>query len=390
MKISMTLPCLLLGLLLSAGCGPEEPTDLDRPGTTQPASGPVRIGAYFPMTGPYAAGGQMTMEGVNLALERRPEVLSRPVELILVDNKSEKVESANAVSRLIEAERVVAVLGTYASSNAIAGAEVCEKAGIPMLAASATNPLVTDGKRFAFRACFIDPFQGRVMAKYAVQDLGARTAVVIQDIAADYSVGLTAFFRRAFVELSGNPEGILKVLNYQTGDKDFTAQLTVSKGLKPDVIFVPGYFNDLALIARQCEELGVTGQLLAADAAQAPELIEIGGEDVEGLVFSNHYTPEQSTDEEGQEFVRLYTETHQRTPNAFAALGYDTYNMLLDIIQEQGAADPEKIRAGLQALRDYHGVTGIITMDENGDARKSAVILTVKDGAFAYVKTVDP
>jgi branched-chain amino acid transport system substrate-binding protein len=259
-----------------------------------------------------------------------------------------------------------------------------------MLAASATNPMVTEGKRFSFRACFIDPFQGQVMARYAARDLEARTAVVIQDIAADYSVGLTAFFRRAFVEETGNPDSILKVLNYQTGDKDFTAQLTVTKGLQPDVIFVPGYFNDLALIARQCKELGVTGQLLAADAAQAPELIEIGGEDVEGLVFSNHYTPEQSTDEAGQEFVRLYTKGHQRTPNAFAALGYDTYNMLLDVIEAQGAADPERIRAGLQALRDYHGVTGIITMDENGDARKSAVILTVRDGAFAFVKRVDP
>jgi branched-chain amino acid transport system substrate-binding protein len=381
LKEIRTLAVLLPALLLLGACAaPEEAADDPR----------IRIGAYFPMTGPYAAGGQMTMEGIAMARDRRPEALGKPVELVLVDNKSEKVESANAVSRLIESERVVAVLGTYASSNAIAGAEVCEKARVPMLAASATNPLVTEGKAYSFRACFIDPFQGWVVAKYAVEELDAGSAVVLQDIAADYSVGLTAFFRRAFAEFTGDAGAVQKVLNYQTGDQDFTAQLTVAKRLGPDVLFVPGYFGDLALIAKQAKELGIEAQILAADAAQAPELIEIGGEDVEGLVFSNHYTPEQSTDEAGQEFVRLYAERYGKTPNAFAALGYDTYNMLLDVIEASGSADPEAIRAGLQGLKGYHGVTGIISIDENGDAVKSAVMLTVRDGKFEFVQRVDP
>ena len=368
--------------MLLAGCG-----KVEVPGE---AGGAIKIGAYFPMTGPYAAGGQMTMEGIELAKKLRNTALGRPVEIVLVDNKSEKVESANAVSRLIESEKVAAVIGTYASSNAIAGAEVCEKAGIPMLAPSATNPLVTEGKSYAFRACFIDPFQGWVMAKYAVEDLGAGKAVIIQDIAADYSVGLAAFFKRAFVEFTGDPDAILKTLSYQTGDQDFTAQLTVTKSRRPDVLFVPGYFGDLALIARQAKELGIEARILAAAAAQAPELIEIGKEAVEGLIFSNHYTPEQSTDEIGKKFLDAYSEAYGKAPNAFAALGYDTYNILLDIMEKEGSADPERIRKGLEELKDYHGVTGVITMDENGDAVKSAVILTVRDGKFEYVTRVNP
>ena len=177
------------------------------------------------------------------------------------------------------------------------------------------------------------------MAKYAYENLEAKTAAVIQDVAQDYSVGLSFYFREKFIELTGDPMTVVAFTSYQTGDQDFTAQLTWTKGKKPDVLFVPGYFGDLALIAKQAKELGIEARILAADAAQAPELIEIGGRDVEGLVFSNHYTPEQSIDEAGKEFVRLYTERHAKTPNAFAALGYDTYNMLLDVIEAAGEAD---------------------------------------------------
>lgn len=350
----------------------------------------IKIGAYFPMTGPYAAGGQMTMDGINLAHQRRPKVLGRTVQTVLVDNKSDKVESANAVSRLIENEGVVAVIGAYASSNAMAGAEVCEKARIPMISPSATNPLVTAGKMYAFRACFIDPFQGLVMAKYATETLGARTAIVIQDVAADYSVGLASFFKRSFTELTGDPGSILATISYQTGDQDFTAQLTVARSKNADVIFIPGYFGDIALLAKQAKELGIGSHLLAGDAAQAPELIQIGGDAVEGLVFSNHYAPEQSRSGAGKEFVDAFREAYGDVPNAFAALGYDAYNIVLSAIESQGEATPEAIRKGIAALTEYDGVTGVITIDENGDAKKSAVILTVQDGKFTYLDTVTP
>lgn len=369
--------------IVASGCGSER-------GERPAEADVVRIGCYFPMTGPYAAGGQMTMDGINLAQNRRPEVLGRRVETVLVDNKSDKVESANAVSRLIENEGVVAVIGAYASSNAMAGAEVCEKAHVPMISPSATNPLVTAGKAYSFRACFIDPFQGLVMATYATETLDAKTAIVIQDVAADYSVGLASFFKRSFAELTGDPHSILATISYQTGDQDFTAQLTVARSKNADVIFIPGYFGDIALLAKQAKELGIRSHLLAGDAAQAPELIQIGGDAVEGLVFSNHYAPERSRSGAGKEFVEAFRAEYDDVPNAFAALGYDAYNMVLTVIESQGESTPEAIRRGLAALTDYDGVTGEITIDENGDARKSAVILAVQDARFVYLDTVTP
>jgi len=374
------LPILILICLI--GCSTSE--------KTEEISDEIKFGAYFPMTGAYAAGGQMTMEGIKLANKLRPRVTDKNIRVILVDNKSDKVESANAVSRLINSEKVVAIIGTYASSNAIAGAELCERAGVPMIAPSATNPMVTQGKKYVFRACFIDPFQGEVMAKYAINKLNTKTVVIIQDLAADYSVGLSNFFKKSFVKLTENEDSILETLSYQTGDQDFTAQLTKTKSLNPDCIFIPGYFGDIALFARQAQEVGIKAPLLAADAAQAPELIEIGGSAVEGLIFSNHYAPESSSEGIGKKFVDAFKKEYNSIPNAFSALGFDVYNMIADVIEQSGDPSPEKIKDGIKNLKDYQAVTGKITIDENGNARKSAVILMVKNGKFKYIDVVHP
>jgi len=383
-KILARVLVCALPLVLLLGCSPSEP------GKKTGENSVIKLGAYFPMTGMYAAGGQMTMEGINLAHKLRPQVIGKKVKIALVDNKSDKVESANAVSRLINSEGVIAIIGTYASTNAIAGAEICEKAKIPMIAPSATNPMVTQGKRYIFRACFIDPFQGYVMAKYAAKVLGADSVVIIQDIAADYSVGLASFFKKSFVEFTNNKDSVLEILSYQTGDQDFTAQLTKTKSLNPDVIFMPGYFGDIAIFARQAQEIGIKAPLLAADAAQAPELIEIGGDAVEGMIFSNHYSPESSTEGIGKDFVDAFKKEYNRTPNAFSALGFDVYNMILDVIERAGKVTPESIRQGIANLKDYEAVTGKITIDENGNAKKSAVILQVKNGKFAFLDVVHP
>jgi len=301
----------------------------------------IVIGVYEPMTGPYAAGGQMTMEGVNLAFEQQPTVLGKPIKMVLVDNKSEKVEAANAVARLIEFEKAVAIVGTYGSACAIPGSEVANKAGVPMMGCSPTNPLVTLGKPYAFRACFIDPFQGAVMANFAVNTLNAKTAVVIQDIASDYAVGLSNFFREAFIKLTGNPKSIIGLISYQTGDQDFTAQVTYAASKNPDVVFVPaGSYGDAALILKQGKE----------------------------------------------DFEKKYN----RSPSAFAALGFDAYNLVLDAIKRAGSADPKAIRDALAATKDYEGCTGIITLDLNGDATKDAIIKTVENGKFKYIATVHP
>lgn len=313
-----------------------------------------------------------------------------PVRLVLVDNRSDKAEAATAMQRLIEQERAIAVIGSYGSSLAMAGGEVAEAAGIPVMGCSPTNPLVTQGKDYYFRACFIDPFQGRVMAKYAVEELGVERVAILQDVAQDYAVGLSAFFREAFIELTGSADGIVAFTSYQTGDQDFTAQLASIMEANPDAIYAPGYFGDGGLIAKQARELGFEGYIMGADAWEAPELIEIGGDAAEGLVLSSHYHPEAELSPASLPFVEAFQEEFGEQPSAFAALGYDAYMLVIDGIQRAGSFDPDAIRNALAETSGYQAVTGTISMDENGDAVKDAVILTVENGEFVYKTTVSP
>jgi branched-chain amino acid transport system substrate-binding protein len=355
------------------------------------AADEVIIGVFEPMTGPMAAGGQQTVEGINLAIEQTTEVLGRPIKVVLVDNKSEKVESANAVARLIEYEKVVAIVGSYGSGNTIAGGEVANAAGVPVVGCSPTNPLVTLGKPYIFRACFIDPFQGAVMANFAVNELKAKTAVIIQDISNDYSVGLSSFFRDAFIKLTGDPKSVAGVISYQTGDQDFTAQLTYAAGKKPDVVFVPaGQYGDGALIIKQGKEMGITGIFLGGDTWEAPEFIEVGGKAVEGSYYSTHFDASAVTTKAAEKFNKDFQAKYNRLPSAFAALGFDAFNMVIDAIKRAGSADPKAIRDALAVTKDYEGVTGIITLDLNGDAVKDAIIRKVENGEFKYVTTVHP
>jgi len=355
------------------------------------AADEVIIGVFEPMTGPMAAGGQQTVEGINLAIEQTTEVLGRPIKVVLVDNKSEKVESANAVARLIEYEKVVAIVGSYGSGNTIAGGEVANTAGVPVVGCSPTNPLVTLGKPYIFRACFIDPFQGAVMANFAVTELKAKTAVIIQDISNDYSVGLSNFFRDAFIKLTGDPKSVAGVISYQTGDQDFTAQLTYAAGKKPDVVFVPaGQYGDGALIIKQGKEMGITGIFLGGDTWEAPEFIEVGGKAVEGSYYSTHFDASAVTTKAAEKFNKDFQAKYNRLPSAFAALGFDAFNMVIDAIKRAGSADPKAIRDALAVTKGYEGVTGIITLDLNGDAVKDAIIRKVENGEFKYMTTVHP
>jgi len=355
------------------------------------AADEVIIGVFEPMTGPMAAGGQQTVEGINLAIEQTTEVLGRPIKVVLVDNKSEKVESANAVARLIEYEKVVAIVGSYGSGNTIAGGEVANTAGVPVVGCSPTNPLVTLGKPYVFRACFIDPFQGAVMANFAVTELKAKTAVIIQDISNDYSVGLSSFFRDAFIKLTGDPKSVAGVISYQTGDQDFTAQLTYAAGKKPDVVFVPaGQYGDGALIIKQGKEMGITGIFLGGDTWEAPEFIEVGGKAVEGSYYSTHFDASAVTTKAAEKFNKDFQAKYNRPPSAFAALGFDAFNMVIDAIKRAGSADPKAIRDALAETKGFEGVTGIITLDINGDAVKDAIIRKVENGEFKYMTTVHP
>ena len=357
-------------------------------------SNTVRIGVFEPMTGANAAGGALEIEGIKLANELWPTVMvgdtEYKVELITVDNKSDKVEAANAAQRLVDKEKVHVMLGSWGSGYSIAAGPIVQDAKVPAIGLSCTNPLVTQGNPYYFRVCFIDPFQGTVMATYAHNNVGAKTAVLIREVSNDYSVGLAKFFADTFTALTGNPDSILAELNYNTGDQDFTAQLTTIKAKNPDVIFAPGNYTESALIMKQARELGISAQFLGGDTWETPELIDVGKDAVEGCVLSTFFDAAGATSDLAKTFLEKYDEQYKRIPAAVTALGFDGYRLALDAISRAGSLDTEKIRDAIAATKDFEGVAGTVTLDENGDATKSAFIKTVKDGDFAYMTIVNP
>jgi len=354
------------------------------------AADTVKIGVYLPLTGQMAFGGQLELEGVQMAHKEMPTVLGKKVELFVVDNKSDKVEAANAVKRLIEKEKVVAIIGTYGSSLAMAGGEVAEKAGVPMVGTSCTNPLVTQGKKFSFRVCFIDPFQGAGAATYAYKDLKLKTAALLVDISNDYSVGLASFFTKSFTKLGGQ---IVANLKYQAGDQDFTAQLTEIASKKPDVLFIPSYFAEGAIIMKQVKELGAKFQVMGGDAMDNPQIVEIGGAAVEGFVHTTFpYDPSMKN---MSPMAKKFTENWKKAfpskePNVNAALGYDTYLLVLDAIKRAGKAEPAAITKALVATKGFEGVTGSTTINATHDAEKPVGLVQIKDGKKTYIGSITP
>ncbi len=346
----------------------------------------IKIGVVLPMTGGISAFGQMTYEGVQLAHELKPKVLGQDVVLVLLDNRSEKTEAANAVARAIDKEHVVAIIGQVASSHSLAGGAVAEEKHVPMLSPSSTNPMVTQGKKFVSRVCFIDPFQGGAGAVFAYKNLGARRVVVFTDIEQDYSVGLTKFFIDKFVKLGGK----VKKVFYRTGDQDFSAQIAAALAFNPDVLYITGYYPEIALMARQARMAGFTGHILAGDGAEAPELIKIGGDAVEGLYFTTHFHAKGAATPMSKKFVELYKEKFGKEPSALAALGFDAYLILMDAIERAGSTDPVKIAEEIRKTKNFEGATGYITIDKNGNAIKSVVVDVVKNGNFDFAAIINP
>lgn len=360
-------------------------------GCAKPAeSDTIKIGVFEPMTGANAGGGALEIEGIKLANKLYPEVLGKKVELVIVDNKSDKVESANAASRLIERGKVVAIIGSWGSSLSMAAGDLVKNAKIPAVAASATNPLVTLNNDYYFRVCFIDPFQGTVMANYAYNKLGAKKAAIIQEISNDYSVGLAKFFVDAFKELTGDENSIVATSSYNTGDQDFTAQLTNIKATNPDVIFAPGNFSESALLIFQAKQLGIDIPIIGGDTWETPEFIDIGKDSVEGAVFSTFFATETPITSESKTFLDEFSKEYNKEPAAVTALGYDAYILILDAIKRANSADPVAIRDEIAKTKNFEGAAGFITLDANGDAVKDAVIKVVKDGKFTYMDTVKP
>ncbi|MDR3331656.1 MAG: ABC transporter substrate-binding protein [Synergistaceae bacterium] len=350
----------------------------------------IKIGFFNCLTGQNAFGGQLELEGVQLALSEIPEVLGRKIELVVVDNKSDKTEAANAVARLIERDKVNAIIGTYGSSLAMAGGEVAEAAGVPVMGTSCTNPLVTQNKKYYFRACFIDPFQGSGAAAYAYRDLGLKKAALLIDVANDYSVGLGNFFKQAFTSMGGE---IVSEMKYNSGDQDFTAQITelISKG--PEIVFLPAYFAEGAIVLKQAKELGAEFRFMGGDAMDNPEVVTLGGDAVEGFLHTTFaYDPSMK---DMNPVAKRFTENWKaaypdKDPNVNAALGYDAYVLIIDAIKRAGSAEPQKIRDALEATKDVLTVTGLTTLNATHDAEKELGIVEIRNGKKQFIGTVTP
>ncbi len=354
------------------------------------AEEPVKIGVYLPLTGQNAFGGQLELEGVQLAHKQMPTVLGRPVELVVVDNKSDKVEAANAVKRLTERDNVNAIIGTYGSSLAMAGGEVAEKAKTPVVGTSCTSPLVTQGKKYYFRACFIDPYQGLGAAQYAIESLGAKKAGILMDVSNDYAVGLSVFFKRAFNKLGGE---VVSEMKYNSGDQDFTAQLTELIAQKPDVVFMPAYFAEGAIIMKQARELGATFRLMGADAMDNPDTVKIAGKAAEGFINTGfpYAASMPNMSAEAKKFTDAWNAAYpNKEPNVNATLGYTTYMMIMDAIKRSGKADPESITAALATIKDLPTPLGVLTINATHDAEMPIGIVEIKDGKRVYIGEVQP
>jgi branched-chain amino acid transport system substrate-binding protein len=369
------------------------------------------VGEYGSLTGNDADFGQSTKRGVELALEeltrtKEGKVGGLPVRVVVEDDQGKPEEAATVVQKLINQDRVIAVIGEVASGRSMAAGPICQAAGVPMISPSSTNPRVTEIGDYIFRMCFIDPFQGTVMAKFTAQNLKLTRVAILKDVKNEYSVGLTEFFTQAFQQLGGT---VIAVSAYNSGDQDFRSQLTALKAKKPQAIYVPGYYTEVGLIARQKKELGLDVPLLGGDGWESDQLIGIGGEALEGSYYSNHFAVD-NPDPKLQEFLTKYKAKYSMEPNAIGGLAYDAANVLFGALERLNEQDPEAFKAlssskagsadrkvAEKKLRDliatttnYAGVTGTITLDEKRNATKPAVVLEIKGGKKVYNTTINP
>lgn len=366
-------------LLAATGCGPGGSTDANV----------IRIGEFASLTGKEATFGQSSHNGTMLALEEIQAgggILGKKVEIITEDNQSKAGESQTAVNKLIARDGVVAILGEVASSRSLEAAPVCQNAKVPMISPSSTNPDVTKTGDYIFRVCFIDPFQGTVMANFAKNSLKVKRVAIFTDVKSDYSKGLAKFFKERHLANGGS---VVSEFGFNGGDTDFKAQLTAIKGTNPEAVFLPGYYTDVALICIQAKQLGLDVPIFGGDGWESEKLMEIGRDAVEGQHFSTHYHPDIGSPK-SREFVDKYKKKYGSAPDAMAALGYDSAMILADAMKRAGSAEPEKVRDALAKTKDFDAVTGRITINENRDATKAAVILRVEGGKMKYLETIQP
>ncbi len=353
----------------------------------------IRIGLITPLSGDVKTYGESVRNSFLIAVEEanaKGGVAGMKITYVIQDDKNDATEAANVANLLVNQYRVKAIVGAVTSKATIPVSDIVQAAKIPTLTPTATNPKVTvaDGKRkdYMFRSCFIDPFQGMVMAKFSRETLKKTRAAVLFDASNDYSKGTAEVFRDGFRKMGGT---LAAFEAYGKDDVDFSALLTKVKASGADVLFLPDYYNKVGLIAKQAQEKGLKVQLVGPDGWDSPDLVKIAGTAIEGGYFSNHYSPDDRRPEVVA-WVKKYKGRHGQVPDALGTLAYDGTNLLLEAIRKAGSDDPRKIRDALASIRNFHGVTGKSTLDRNGDSVKSAAIVKIEGGRQRFVKMVNP
>ncbi len=349
----------------------------------------IKIGEFGSLTGDNASYGISQNNAVQMAIQEINDgggILGKKADLIVEDNQTKPGETTTIVRKLISQDHVAAILGEVASSKTLEAAPVCQQSKIPLLATGATNPRVTQTGDYVFRVCFTDDFQAVVIARFILENLAKKKVAFLTDVKQDYSVGLTNIAKTYLAEHGAQ---VVKEQSYSSGDKDFRAQLTDLKAANPDVVVITGYYPEASLVAKQARQFGLKSTFVGGDGWDGSSLIPVGGKAIEGAYFSNHFSVDDSSPAV-QDFVTKYKQKYHTLPDAFAALSYDATNLLADAIKRAGGTDPEKVRDAIADTKDFPGVSGKITINPERNATKSAVILTIKDGAVHFYKTIEP
>lgn len=352
-------------------------------------TGPILIGYYGDLTGRTSNFGQSTKRGVEMAadeINKAGGINGRQITILSEDDEGRPEKAATVVTKLINQDRVVALLGEVASGNTLAAAPKAQAAQVPMISPSSTNPAVTQVGDYISRVCFIDPFQGSVMAQFAANTLKAKKAAIMLDFNSPYSRGLTEFFEASFKKLGGE---IVDKQSYTQGDRDYKGQLTKIRSENPDVIYVPGYYGEVGVIAKQAKQLDIKAPMLGGDGWDSTQLWDLGGDSLNGDFISNHYSVDDPSPAI-QKFVSDYKGRHGEVPDALAALGYDAMKVLADAITRAGTTEGPKLKDAINATKDFKGVTGTISLDKDRNAVKPAVVLKLQDKKYIYQETIFP
>ena len=324
----------------------------------------------------------MAIEEINA----KGGILGQRIDLVVDDNGSKAGETARITRKFLSQDHVVAILGDLTSSATMEAAPLAQEAHVPLLTPTATAISITKVGDYVFRSCFIDPFTGRIMARFAIEHLQARRGVVMTDVKQDYSIGVSAELKAYYGQQGGQ---VLQEFSFSSGDTDFRAQLTSLKSLQPDVVFLPGYYTEAALILRQARQLGIKAPFVGGEGWDSPSLISVAGKSAEGSFYTDHFSPDDPATLV-RTFVQAYKTKYGTSPDALSALFYDGAGLLADAIRRAGSTEPAKIRDALAATKNFPGVTGNISVDEQRNASKPVVIVTIENGQLKMVERVEP